>query len=227
MSTRFEVLKNGERVCISGIEGDGVLSVDLTYLNHRGQESTHRLHIGGLGMFDGSRERQHHARWPSPDVATGDEITIRILPPGEYDQPRGMTASPRKTIDDPEFGKLGYYTDAWDADITFDSPPIESAHIHLRADKAGPAPHQRDLLRELRVRHKELWPDIRSALVKCHPEIKTADELSERIASRIGIDMDDDPNTIRLSYRVNGDPEHRRYAVTLRDWEIVEIHMAE
>ena len=32
MSTRFEILKNGERVCISGNNGDGVLSVGLTYV---------------------------------------------------------------------------------------------------------------------------------------------------------------------------------------------------
>ena len=38
MSTRFEILKNGERVCISGINGDGVLSVGLTYVKHPGQE---------------------------------------------------------------------------------------------------------------------------------------------------------------------------------------------
>ena len=62
MSTRFEILKNGERVCISGINGDGVLSVGLTYVKHPGQDSTHDLQIGGLGMFDGSRDRQHQRR---------------------------------------------------------------------------------------------------------------------------------------------------------------------
>ncbi len=104
MSTRFEVLKNGKRVCISGIIGDGVLCVGLNYVSHPGQESTYDLQIGGLGMFDGSQDRQHHASWPSPDLAVGDEITIRILPPGEYDQPYGMIDTARKTIEDPELG---------------------------------------------------------------------------------------------------------------------------
>ena len=74
-----------------------------------GEESTHDLHIGGLGMFDGSQDRQHHAGWPAPDIATGDEITIRVLPAGEFDDPEGITGSPNKTIDDPDFGQLNYY----------------------------------------------------------------------------------------------------------------------
>lgn len=61
MSTRFEKLKNGERICISGINGDGVLSVGLTYVKHPGQEQSHDLQIGGLGFFDGSQDRRHHA----------------------------------------------------------------------------------------------------------------------------------------------------------------------
>ncbi len=227
MSTRFEILKNGEPVCISGINGDGVLSVGLTYVKHPGQELTHDLHIGGLGMFDGSKDRQHHAAWPSPEVTTGDEITIRILPVGEYDDPHGMTGSPKKTIDDPDFGQMDYYTDSWDADIAFDSTPIESAHLHLQADESGPSKHHRDLINELRERHVRLWPDICSALAKCHPEIETSDELSARLIRHVGINIYDDSNTIEISYKVEGDPEFRAYFVTLRNWDIAEVCTAE
>jgi hypothetical protein len=227
MSTRFEILKNGERICISGINGDGVLSVGLTYVKHPGQEQSHDLQIGGLGMFDGSQDRQHHAGWPSPEVTTGDEITIRILPAGDYDEPQGLTGSPRQTVDDPDFGQMSYYIDAWDADIPFDSAPIESAHIHIRADDSGPSQHQRDLIVELRARHSQLWPDICTALVKCHAEIKTSAELSSRLMDHVGISLYDDSNTIEMAYRFEGDPEFRGYFVTLRDWEIAEVYIAE
>ena len=43
MSTRFEILKNGKRICISGINGDGVLSVGLSDVKRAGEESTHDL----------------------------------------------------------------------------------------------------------------------------------------------------------------------------------------
>ncbi|MEZ6096641.1 MAG: hypothetical protein R3C03_20830 [Pirellulaceae bacterium] len=227
MSTRFEILKNGKRVCISGITGDGVLSVALTYLKHQGQEHTHDLQIGGLGMFDGSQGRRHHAGWPSPDVTTGDEITIRILPAGEYDEPDGMTGYPQKKIDDPDFGQMSYYVDAWDANIPFDSAPIESAHLHIRADDSGPSQNQRDQILNLRVRHPQLWPDICSALVKCHPEIDTSDELSSRLIPHVGINLYDDSNVIEIGYSINGDPEFSGYFVTLRDWEIAEVCVAE
>ena len=226
MSTRFEIFKNGKRVCISGINGDGVLSVGLTYVKHPGQEHSLDLQIGGLGMFDGSQGRQHHAGWPSPVVTTGDEITIRILPAGDYDEPQGMTGSPQQTVDDPDFGQLNYYVDSWDADIPFDSTPIESAHIHIRADDSGPTQNQRDIILALRVRHTQLWPAICSALVKCHPEIKESDELSSRLVPHVGINLYDDSNTIEITYSVEGDPEFRGYFVTLRDWEIAEVCMA-
>jgi hypothetical protein len=37
----------------------------------------------------------------------------------------------------------------------------------------------------------------------------------------------DDSNTIEITYRVEGDPEFRCYFVTLRDWQIAEVFMAE
>ena len=89
-------------------------------------------------------------------VTTGDEITIRILPNGDYAEPQGMTGSPKQTVDDPDFGQMNYNVDAWDADIPFDSSPIDSARIHLRADDSGPSQHQRNLMAELRVRHSQL-----------------------------------------------------------------------
>lgn len=227
MTTRFEILRNGERVCVSGIHGDGVLSVGITYVKHPGRVCSHDLHIGGLGMFDGSQDRQHHAAWPAPEISPGDEITIRILPPGEFDEPVGMIASPKKTIDDPDFGILNYYINAWDADIGFNSPPIETAHVHLRADESGPSDLQRQLILELLRCHAQLWGDICAALVRCHPDIDATDELARRIVPHIGINLHDDSNEIEISYSVEGDPEFRSYFVTLRNWDIAEVCMVE
>jgi hypothetical protein len=203
-----------------------VLSVGLTYVKRTDEELTHDLQIGGLGMFDGSQDRQHHAGWPAPDVTTGDEITIRILPAGKYDEPHGMTDSPRKTIDDSDFGQLNYYVDSWDADIPFETAPIQTAHIHLRADDSGPTQNQRESVSGLKHRHAQLWPEICTSLVKCHPEITTSEELSSRLVPHIGINMYDDSNTIEITYRVDGDPKYRGYFVTLRDWQIAEVCMA-
>ncbi|MEJ7591151.1 MAG: hypothetical protein WKF77_06350 [Planctomycetaceae bacterium] len=196
-------------------------------MKHPGQDQKHDLQIGGLGMFDGSQDRQHHAAWPAPDINPGDEITIRILPPGDFAEPVGMTGSPKKSIADPDFGTLNYYVGAWDANIEFNSPPIETAHIHLRADESGPSETQRRLILDLLDRHAHLWRSICEALVRCHPDIETTDELTRRIVSHIGINLYDDSNAIEISYRVEGDPEFRGYFVTLRNWDIAEVCMAE
>lgn len=227
MSARFEILKNGTRICVSGINGDGVLSLGLDYVKRSNREGNHKLHIGGLGMFDRSEDRPVHARWAAPQVSPGDEITIRILSPGEFEEPLGMTGSPKKSLDDPDFGHMDYYVNAWVADIAFDSHPLKTARIHLRANENGPSQLQRDLVLELRARHAQLWPELCDALVRCHPEIDAGDELTRRLVTRIGIDLEDDPSTISISYRVSGDPEFRSYFVTLRNWEIAEVSMAE
>jgi len=225
MGIRFEVFRNGQRVCMSGIEGDGVLGVGVNYVNCSGRPPSPslELHIGGLGHFDGSQKRQHHASWPTADIRVGDEITIRILPAGEFDEPLGMTKSPKRTIDDPDFGKMKYYIDAWDADIPFNSPPLETAHIHLWAGKSGPTDVQRHLLRELMRRHATLWPTIRTALGRCYGQIDTVEELDRRINQKIGIDLTADPESVKIQYKVAGELEDRAFSVTLRNWEITEI----
>ncbi len=72
-----------------------------------------------------------------------------------------------------------------------------------------------------------MWPEICSALVRCHPEIQTSDELSARLVPQVGINLYDESNAIELTYRVDGDPEFRGYFVRLRNWEITEVYMAE
>jgi len=37
----------------------------------------------------------------------------------------------------------------------------------------------------------------------------------------------DNSNTIEITYRLEGDPEFRGYFVTLCDWEIAQVLMAE
>lgn len=87
MSARFEILVNGEKLCTSGIDGDGVLSAILSYaLNPRLDINNYEFSVGSLNT-DRAAGVQHHANWLTPPVGPGDEITIRILSPGEFDPP--------------------------------------------------------------------------------------------------------------------------------------------
>lgn len=224
MAVRFEVVHNGKRVCTSGIDGDGVLNVMLCYVKHADSDPKYDLEIGGLGHYHPARPGSQHVSWPRPEtVGIGDEITIRLLPPGDFDPPVGMAPLTAGSIDDPLLGHIDYNIDAWNGTASFDFPPFTSAHVHMVESADGPSDSQRALFQEFKNRHPDLWPVIADALVRCHPEIESRDELLRRIRPEIGINMYDDSGSLEISYSVDGDPEHRAYVVTVRNWEIAEI----
>jgi hypothetical protein len=87
MAARLEVSVNGERICVSGFDGLGGLSVDVNYIRRSGKSDSHFLHISALADFLKAGGALQIASWPSPTLEVGDEITIRILGPGDFDPP--------------------------------------------------------------------------------------------------------------------------------------------
>ncbi len=223
MAARFEIILNGERHCVSGIDDDGVLSVSVNYAKRGKENGKYQFHISGLARFPTSQEKPQHANWPAPPIGIGDEITIRVLEPGRFDSPQNMIESPSASLSDPVFGCLDYNVNAWDGDLEFGCPPFTNCHVHLVSDPDGPSDSQRQRFQELLARHEGIWPTIAEALVRCHTEIETVDQLTARILPRIGIDMGSDDGDIGLSYSVDGDPEFRMYFVTVRNWEVAEV----
>ena len=91
---RFEILVNGQRRCVAGFEGPGVMSVITDWVIRDPQkkpadftidawtkQSLH-CHVGGL-----SSAANQAMSWLSEDLAVGDEVTIRVLGPGSFDEP--------------------------------------------------------------------------------------------------------------------------------------------
>jgi hypothetical protein len=223
MSPRFEVLHNGQRVCIAGVDGDGVVTVGLTYAKRPDTAGSTDFHVGGLGCFQGQAGEQH-VSWVVPAIGEGDEITIRVRSGGEFDPPLELTPHPQHAIEDPEFGTLRYSNGAWDGDIPFPTPPFERAHVHIIGDEAGPSAYQRRLVHELLHRHSQLWPAISSAILKCTGRCRSVSEGMDCLSPEINIGVPLDPHDLSLTYRLNGDPEGHACGITLRDWEIVEIY---
>ena len=91
---RLQVLLNGEVVTTAGMDDRGVLSAILTRVfrseaNHarlKGKELDNEeeisLSVGGLSSLT-----DEHVRWYDESVKRGDEITIRILDAGNFDEP--------------------------------------------------------------------------------------------------------------------------------------------
>jgi hypothetical protein len=100
---RFEISINGKRHCIAGQNAFGVLSAILSWVKRRPERfdpenrnmtledwtaEELRFDVGGIDNEDPDGSRQ--TSWNPKDglvLKAGDEIVIRILPPGAYDEP--------------------------------------------------------------------------------------------------------------------------------------------
>ena len=101
-SVRFQVIVNGEIMTTAGLEGYGVFNASVDWISRdparilewmREQsdfdekqftEKTLTLRVGGLDSG-----RDEHLIWLEEPLIAGDEITIRILPPGDSEEPTG------------------------------------------------------------------------------------------------------------------------------------------
>jgi hypothetical protein len=81
----FEVHVNGKKVCVAGAECVVGVNVDWTW------RSPEYIHFAISGISNAGGE-DHHVEWDRPDVAVGDEVTIRIV---ETDSPDSAIRRPR------------------------------------------------------------------------------------------------------------------------------------
>jgi hypothetical protein len=93
----LEVFVNGQRVCLAGIECDGVMSAHVArVIGGQGRVEKIHLHVGGL-------EDGVHSTWSVPPVGVGDEVTIRIVNAPAVDPPSlSRTADDFEDDDDNE-----------------------------------------------------------------------------------------------------------------------------
>lgn len=99
---RFEVYVNGRRLCVSGINGFGVLDVILTRVKRSPKQYPGRdKHPLKISKAEWSKERielsvgglesmtDQFLHWMRRNLRIGDEVSIRLLEPGRYDVPKG------------------------------------------------------------------------------------------------------------------------------------------
>jgi hypothetical protein len=77
----FVVHHNGKQLCTAGIGANGVLSAIVDWVG-RGDLGEFHMHVGGLDSAS-----DEHVRWQVPEIAVGDEITIRLVEADTIDQP--------------------------------------------------------------------------------------------------------------------------------------------
>lgn len=100
---RFEILVNGAFVCTAGVTGHGAITAIIDrvrrtmkyfdeakseYPDETPEEFTReRINIS-VNAADWERERNAH--WLRRDLVPGDEVTIRILGPGDVSPPESV-----------------------------------------------------------------------------------------------------------------------------------------
>jgi len=100
---RFEVFVNGKKTLIAGIDGFGVLTAILTRVKRNPRrvdlsrlenctfeqflEEKVDLQVGGLDSNDQTGEHGQNVVWLKQVLQPGDEVTFRVLPPGQADPP--------------------------------------------------------------------------------------------------------------------------------------------
>jgi hypothetical protein len=97
---RFEVFVNGAPVAVMGTNEFGVLSAIVGWVKRNPAAITDELRSNPkfdeaaflsetcdlqLGALDSTSDR--HASWKGTPLRPGDEVTIKVLPGGEYDDP--------------------------------------------------------------------------------------------------------------------------------------------
>ena len=97
---RFQVLVNGKPIAITGTNIFGVLTTFVNWVRRDPAAITEEMRKSAdfdeakfstevcelqLSALDSITNR--HASWGSTSLRPGDEVTVRILPGGEYDAP--------------------------------------------------------------------------------------------------------------------------------------------
>ena len=82
MPARFEILVNDHRACLAGLESEGSLVTTFGYsLNTKSETAMCNLHVMCVKLDGG------WFVWPVPPTSVDDEVRIRILPGGKFDEP--------------------------------------------------------------------------------------------------------------------------------------------
>ena len=84
----YEVFLNGDRLCVSGIEGDGVMNAMLSYGKGKRVDHLH-LTVGGLANIT-----EETLQWVCADLKLGDEITINVIDAASVDEPLTRERAP-------------------------------------------------------------------------------------------------------------------------------------
>jgi RimJ/RimL family protein N-acetyltransferase len=97
---RFVVTANGKQLCVAGVDGYSILTAILSRVSGTPgiRESSRSLMEGAVDLqVAGMRDREQ-LLWLNEELVVGDELTVRLLEGGPYDQPTDMDFGSRDAV---------------------------------------------------------------------------------------------------------------------------------
>ena len=106
-NVRFSYLLNGTPLCVVGLDGAGLIGTHIVAVT-RHPNYARDFHVDGKctedflnmtvrGLDDGKKDCRTNLIWINRKaLSQGDEIHIRLLPPGDYDAPKRLSSERRK-----------------------------------------------------------------------------------------------------------------------------------
>jgi hypothetical protein len=88
----FKVEVNGKRICVAGMDANGVLSAITNFVGNRARGSSLDLSVGGLFTETGE-----HATWARRTLKVGDKVVLKVIETDSVDKPRERYLSDSKT----------------------------------------------------------------------------------------------------------------------------------
>ena len=236
---RFEVFVNGEKLCLAGLDGQGFLETYVTRvkMEERGSHPNDCLKVRTYGV--GQRwstpkaKEEVHVSWSGRKLRIGDEVTVRILPPGEFDPPLHLQPKKKQErLDDPLFGELVSHYGRWEASESIEhvGEPAHHFYVHVYAGDSGPSEQQRQFFRDLQANYAVLWEEqILGALCRCSRIHNDPDPILQSLSCEVSVTIYEweEPALVEgeLSYCCESEGEEDSgYYVRIRNWEIVEIY---
>jgi hypothetical protein len=134
---------------------------------------------------------------------------------------------------DPSFGEIEFSIDAWDGLAPFVHDPSGSSEfaLHIWADQSGPTDAQRATFDRLKARYPALWPLIAGALLDCHPDLNSVEEVARALNPVVGCYLEDAASEghsdFELVYTFDlAGEDGRGFFVRFIGWRIVETVLA-
>lgn len=232
---RLEIKINGETMTTAGVAKDSVLMQHLCNVpGHQSPDATEPpsfdFHVSGNEIKEGDI----HASllWIYRQLTIGDEITIRILGPGQSDPPIRYVSD--TVIEDPLLGRLVSgpgLRGCWNTQVNVSETPYK-LQLQIPGAHNGISPESRDFCTKIIQSLNQLIAESLSRLSEMLPDHPPVENLLALLIPRIGVDIEPTKThkpiafTLKLDFpKVTLDKDDSTgFFFDFHDWQIQEIN---